>query len=592
MFNFFKRKVSAAGRAIAYSVVGRPVWMGRDYAQFSKEGYQKCVVAKACVHMVAQAMASVPWCLFRGKEEIEDDTQHPLLKLLARPHPMQGGSDFFEAHFAYFLLQGNTYLEGVGPGKEGDMTVPTELWSLRPDRVRVVPGEFGLPMQYIYECNGQKKAFDVDPMTGSGSVMHWKTFHPTDDWYGMSPLEAAAFAVDQHNEAGAWNQALLQNSAKPSGAFVMTTQGSISPSSLTDAQYQQIRKQVDETMAGGKNAGRPLILDGGLDWKAMSLSPTEMDWLNGKDSSSRDVCAAFGVPPQMIGVPGSQTHANYEEARLSLYEDTVIPLLSKFTDALNSWLVPAFGAADQADALTLKLDLDEVPALAPRRATVWTRVATADWLTVNEKRAATGYEDLPEGDVIFVDAGKLPLEEAANATLPDPNAEVGPDGKPIPPKEGEEEPDPTKDPAAAIDNLAKALARDGFSTLEAKALCKLMYDEYKYSPDQERDDHGRFGSGGGGEGQSLRDNLANIHTDIMRIKDEVPLKVQRDMTKIMRIVDGTTGYSAASRAELLTLVQSVNDGLQTIKDKVPSRILREISRAVTNTQQLPLGDAP
>jgi HK97 family phage portal protein len=138
-----------------------------------------------------------------------------------------------------------------------------------------------------------------------------------------------------------------------------------------------------------------MLLDGGLDWKEMSLSPKEMDFLEARNAASRDVAQAFGVPPQLLGIPGDNTYSNYQEARLALWEETVIPLLRHLRDELNAWLAPRFDAG-----LRLDLDLDEVSALTPRRERVWARLRQADFLTVNEKRLAAGLPPIAGGDAL------------------------------------------------------------------------------------------------------------------------------------------------------------------------------------------------
>jgi HK97 family phage portal protein len=150
---------------------------------------------------------------------------------------------------------------------------------------------------------------------------------------------------------------------------------------------------VAQQYSGARNAGRPMLLDGGLSWQEMSLSPKDMDFLNSRNAASRDVALAFGVPPQLLGIPGDNTYSNYQEARLALWEDTVVPLLRHLRDELNGWLAPMFG-----DDLRVDIDLDDVPALALRREKVWQRLQSADFLTVNEKRRSAGFGPLPGGD--------------------------------------------------------------------------------------------------------------------------------------------------------------------------------------------------
>jgi hypothetical protein len=106
----------------------------------------------------------------------------------------------------------------------------------------------------------------------------------------------------------------------------------------------------------------------------------------------------------MVGIPGEATFANYGEARSALWEDTIIPAFDGTLEELNSWLTPRFGTG-----LKLCADYDQVPALAQRREAVWKRLEAADFLTIDEKREAVGYDKVEGGDVILVPATMLPL---------------------------------------------------------------------------------------------------------------------------------------------------------------------------------------
>lgn len=362
---------------------GQPVWSRRDTARFAEEGYRRNVVAHRAVSMIATAAGSVPWKLRENKARswryLE---QHPLLKLLYRPNPQQGGTELCEALISHRLIAGNAYLHAVGP--KG--AAPQELHVLRPDRVSILPGAGGIPKAYRYTIDQRNVDMPVDAISGQSRVLHLKHFHPLDDWYGLSPMEAAAYSIDQHNQCGAWNQALLQNGARPSGALMVKTaegQGG----TLTEAQFGRLRQQLDEQFSGPQNAGRPLLLEGGLEWTDMSLSPRDMDFIAVKNSSARDVALAFGVPPQLLGIPGDNTYANLQEARLALWEQTILPLIEHLTDALNNWLVPMFDAA-----LELVPDQDAIPVLAAKRDAYWERISNAGFLTDDEKRRLLGLE--------------------------------------------------------------------------------------------------------------------------------------------------------------------------------------------------------
>jgi HK97 family phage portal protein len=226
----------------------------------------------------------------------------------------------------------------------------------------------------------------VDRITGRSGILHVKTFHPLDDWYGMSPIEAAAYSIDQHNQASAWNQSLLQNGARPSGALVVKPGAEGMPGALSEEQYYRLKEQIDTQFSGAANAGRPLLLEGGLDWKEMSLSPRDMDFINSKYASARDVAFAFGLPPQLLGIPGDNTYSNLAEARLALWEQTILPMVDQLCDALNLWLLPHFG-----DRLELTYDTDSISALMPRREALWAQLEKASFLSDDEKRAMLGF---------------------------------------------------------------------------------------------------------------------------------------------------------------------------------------------------------
>jgi HK97 family phage portal protein len=359
---------------------GQPIWSRRDSSKFAEEGYRRNVIAHRAISMIATAAGSVPWKLKeRRVRRSRYLDQHPLLQLLYRPNPLQGGTELAEALVAYRLIAGNSYLHAVGPKN----APPLELHVLRPDRVAVIPGTGGMPKAYRYTIDQRAVDMAVDPITGQSRVLHLKYFHPLDDWYGQSPMEAAAYSIDQHNQCSAWNQALLQNGARPSGALMVKTESGAGQ--LSETQFSRLRQQLDEQFSGAQHAGRPLLLEGGLEWKEMSMSPRDMDFISVKHSSARDIALAFGVPPQLLGIPGDNTYANLQEARLALWEQTILPTLETITDALNNWLVPMFDGA-----LELEPDSDAIPVLAAKRDAYWERIANASFLTDDEKRALLG----------------------------------------------------------------------------------------------------------------------------------------------------------------------------------------------------------
>jgi HK97 family phage portal protein len=370
-----ERKASAVGAITAMHGVGRPVWTPRDPVSLTRAGYAGNVVGFRCVRMIAEAAAAIPLRFTEGGRALD---AHPLMTLLERPNPGQDGAALFESLYGYLQLAGNAYVEAAG-GPDGRS--PTELHVLRPDRVRVIPGPDGWPEGYEYRVGNRAHRFD---QTGDAPpILHLQGFHPLDDHYGMSPMEAAAASVDVHNAASRWVKALLDNAARPSGAVVY--RGPDGAGTLTDEQYRRVVEELEQNHQGARNAGRPMLLEGGLDWKPMGYSPAEMEFLETRNAAAREIALAFGVPPMLLGLPGDNTYANYQEANRAFFRQAVAPLVRRTAAALTGWLGWRWGGAVRVEP-----DLDQVSALAGEREAQWRRIATADFLTEDEKRRMLG----------------------------------------------------------------------------------------------------------------------------------------------------------------------------------------------------------
>ena len=280
------------------------------------------------------------------------------------------------------MLYGNAYVEAAT--LDGALR---EFYALRPDRMSVVPGRTGWPAGYVYRAGADETRYDLRG-EGLEPILHLRLFNPFDDYYGLAPLAAAQLALDTHNAASFWNKALLDNSARPSGALVYARPDG---AHLTDEQFTRLKEELEENFSGALNAGRPLLLEGGLDWKALSLSPKDMDFSQTRDGAAREIALAFGVPPLLLGLPGDNTYSNFQEANRAFWRQSVIPLVGRLQKSFAAWLTPAYGP------LRLAANLDSIDALAEERALEWRRIDAAGFLTLDEQRAAAGYGPAPEG---------------------------------------------------------------------------------------------------------------------------------------------------------------------------------------------------
>ncbi|MGR3542432.1 MAG: phage portal protein [Hasllibacter sp.] len=370
---WFGRKPEVkASRGVAGKVnvtgSGRVAWTPRETGALLRAGFERNPVGFRAAKLVAEAAAALPIVLRDGGARME---AHPVLSLLAAPNGAQGRAELLEALYGQLVLTGDGFVEAAGD----------ELHVLRSDRVRVVPGDDGWPVAYEYRVGGRAVRL------AEAGVCHVRSFHPSDDHYGMSPLSAAASAIDVHNAASGWSKALLDNAARPSGAIVHRGPDGIE---LTDQQFERLRAEVEQHHQGARNAGRPMVLDGGLDWKPMGFSPSDMEFQRTKEAAAREIATAFGVPPMLLGIPGDATYANYAEANRAFYRLTVLPLAMRVLGRLGGWLGRARG-----EALEMSVDLDGVPALSAEREARWARVSAAGFLSDAEKRRLLG---LAEGE--------------------------------------------------------------------------------------------------------------------------------------------------------------------------------------------------
>lgn len=375
-------KASATGPVISYHSSGRVAWSPRDTVSLTKIGFSGNPVGFRSVKMIAEAASALPLILQNSDVRFDE---HPLLRLINRPNPGQARAELFEALYGQLLLSGDGYLEAVA-GEDGS---PVELHVLRSDRMNLVPGADGWPVAYEYAVGGRKHRFAVGE--GASPICHVKSFHPQDDHYGLSPMQAAASAVDVHNAASRWSKALLDNAARPSGAIIYN--GPEGQSSMSPDQYDRLLAEMENHHQGARNAGRPMLLEGGLDWKPMGFSPSDMEFQKTKEAAAREIAQAYGVPPMLLGIPGDATYANYQEANRAFYRLTVLPLVARVTASVGYWLSDFAG-----EAVELKPDLDQVSALSTERDNQWKRIGEAAFLSDAEKRAMLGLPKLSDDE--------------------------------------------------------------------------------------------------------------------------------------------------------------------------------------------------
>jgi len=371
---FGRKAMPAPTRApLARAAIG---WMGianggtrGGYEAQVREGYEHNAYAQRAVRIVAESAGSAP--------VVARPAGHEALALIGRG---AGGRSLIESIATYLLLHGNAYVQTVTDGAGR----PAELMVLRPERVTVELDANGWPVAYRYKVGERVTRIPADGGDEQPGLLHLKAMNPLDDHYGLGSLGAATQAIAVHNAAGRWHRALLDNAARPSGALVYDP--GEPGASLSPEQFDRLKEEMVQSFQGAANAGRPMLLEGGLKWQSLSLSPADLDFTETRAAAAREIALSFGVPPMLLGLPGDNTYANYQEANRALWRLTVLPLLDRLMWGLEAYLRFWW------PALSLEIDRDAIPALAADRAALWAQVSAADFLSREEKRTLLGLD--------------------------------------------------------------------------------------------------------------------------------------------------------------------------------------------------------
>lgn len=394
--------------------IGAAQTMNHNYRAFASEGYALNSVVHACVDKIRTAASSVDICVYEERNGKRRKLEsHVIKSLMEKPNPLSSGTQFISSLLGYYLIGGNAFIYGNGMIDRRD--APREIYLIPPEAVTITPGTSIFPKLYEKSTSsGSRTAYAVDQLNGRSDILHLKTFNPLDVWRGLSPMVAAAFGVDVFNSGQRWNLALLQNGARPPGAL-MVEQSDGTSAPLSDDQFYRLRSQIEEQYSGPSNAGRPLLLEGGLKWVEMGVNPKDMDFRESMLTMARFVASVYGVPPMLVNIPGESTYSNYETAREAFWTETVLPLLRTILDDFNRWFAPILG-----DGVYLWYDEEMIPALEPMRKMKGERINAANYLTLQEKRAAMGYSSKwNEGETLLVSSSSIPVELAGATALPE-----------------------------------------------------------------------------------------------------------------------------------------------------------------------------
>lgn len=332
------------------------------------------------INRIAEAGALVPLHVFQLEGEARVGIEnHPLERLFSSPNPLTSRFELFEQTLGSLELNGNAYWFLAGDA----LGAPREIWPLRPDRVTIVPDETRVVGGYLYQIDGQFMPLDAI------EVIHFRRWHPANDYYGLSPLAAARGAVLSDRHMSDWNRKTFgKDHAVPAGIVSV-------PEFIADTDFERIKHEWRSSY-GGAERKTAFLRGGAVAWQNIGLNHSDLDFLQGRRAQRDEILNIFGIPVGLVSE--NATEANAKVAERLFVERTLYPKLVRIAQKISQELLPFYGEGliaeyDDIRPTDTRARLDEIRAAYPL-------------LSINELRA--NYYQLPPvawGDVAAATRG-------------------------------------------------------------------------------------------------------------------------------------------------------------------------------------------
>jgi HK97 family phage portal protein len=294
------------------------------------QSYEGAPYVYVAINRIAEACALVPLEVYHtenGKRVRLEE--HPFLRLLQNPNPATSRFELLEQTVGFLELTGNAYWYIVGD----ETGLPSEIWVLRPDRVTIVPDDHQYIKGYLYEVNGRQIA--LEPI----EVVHFKRWHPRNDYYGLSAISAARAAIKSDHEMAQWNANTFgRDHGIPAGIVNL-------PATVSERDLERIKHEWASNYGSGQRR-TAFMRAGHMEWVNVGLSHTDMDFLQGRKANRDEILHIFGVPLGILSE--NATEANATVAERIFIERTLYPKLQRLAQRITQELLPFYGTGYSA----------------------------------------------------------------------------------------------------------------------------------------------------------------------------------------------------------------------------------------------------
>ncbi len=295
------------------------------------ESAMRCMTVFACVRVLAESEAQLPLLFYRedAKGNKERDKSYPLYWLLnVQPNPWQSAFEWREMMMGHLALRGNSYNYKV----RADNGRITALIPLHPARMEVTQ-DATWKLHYIHtdQAGNRREYRDTEIMHIRGLTLDGIT--------GVSPISYARDAIGLARATEQTASRLFRNGVHGKGAFK-------TPQLLDDTTRAQIKAEIAEQWGGIDNAGKPPLLEAGLDWVDMGMSYQDAQYLETRKFQRTDICGMYRVPPHLAGDLERATFSNIEHLGISFVVYTMAAWLRRIEQVITRDLI---GPRDQGN---------------------------------------------------------------------------------------------------------------------------------------------------------------------------------------------------------------------------------------------------
>jgi len=398
-----------------------------------KYPYKQSIWVFSCVNAIMTNIARVPFVLKKDAGTLEPGIieSGELYDLFQNPNPYSTQEELIRDTIGYLALKGEAFW--ILEGRTDVTTIPKEIWTFNPDRfITVTDKNTGMLLGWKY-----RGADDI--YFEEHEIIHFKTFNPYDDFRGLSPLEAAQLSVEQDFGASTYNKAFFENGATIGGVISI-------PDELTQEQFTRLVQQFEDRHQGASKAHKVAVVEGGGKFVPLRISQKDMDFVEGKNITRKEILAAFNVNEVVLGdFTSVKSYQGGETAHKAFWEECLMPKMIYFENLLWSKLFSKIGQRRGKGRIWAEFDTANVGPLQEdygKKITMAHTMFNMGWpINMINKRLQLGMKEVPWGDEWWVPGGYLPVDTLRNAAPPNQNPPTDPkkDPKETAPKKEEYE---------------------------------------------------------------------------------------------------------------------------------------------------------